>query len=861
MRKTLWKSLLNRRGKRLGRLPGGLIFGAALVAMLGLLWSCETAEVPPTETASEGRPPEVRPEIWPEVESAVAPDPEVEAAVEELLASLTLEEKVGQVIQAEIRHVTPEDVRKYRLGSVLNGGGSHPEGDKSAAPEKWLALADAFYEASMDTSDGGHAIPILWGVDAVHGHNNVVGATFFPHNIALGATRDAELVREIGEITAREVAVTGLDWTFAPTVAVARDDRWGRAYESYSEDPELVARLGAAMVEGLQGVASGEDFLGPDRVLATAKHFLGDGGTHLGIDQGDNQATEEELRDVHGAGYVTTIEAGVQTVMASFNSWHGKKLHGNKGLLTGVLKGRMGFDGIVVGDWNGHGQVSGCTNASCAPALNAGVDLFMVPENWRELYENTFEQVRSGEISAERLDDAVRRILRVKMRAGLFERGKPSVRELAGQVELLGAPEHRAVARQAVRESLVLLKNDTGVLPLDPSGRLLVAGDAADDIAKQNGGWTLTWQGTGNTNADFPGATSIGAGIRAAAESAGGSVEISPDGSFSERPDAAIVVFGEDPYAEMRGDLETLEYRRLRGEDLELLKRLHGEGIPVVSIFLSGRPLWVNPELNASDAFVAAWWPGTEGAGIAEVILRGADGEIAHDFRGKLSFSWPRTPDQAVLHDAGAALFPYGYGLTYGETSAVGELSEEVATESVVSRRVYFDGGAVAPWSLRIVDGEGAVVTVAEAAATPSGVLAIRPIDREVQEDARALTFSGEGRAVAEMTAAAPIDLEREKNAAMALGFAVRIDTAPSGAIELSMGCGDECAGTVDLQATLAELSVGEWHHIAVSLDCFAEAGADLTRIDTPFRLATADELGLSFADVELVEGGEATCP
>ncbi|HEX6178841.1 MAG TPA: glycoside hydrolase family 3 protein, partial [Thermoanaerobaculia bacterium] len=490
--------------------------------------------------------PEIHPEIWPEVPRAVKRDAAIEKQIDDLLAKMTLEEKVGQVIQPSITAVTPADVRQYNIGSILNGGGGWPGDVRKAKPSDWLAMADAFYDASIESTSG---IPMMWGADAVHGHNNIVGATLFPHNVGLGAMRNPDLIRRIGEVTAVEMRTTGIDWDFSPTVAVARDDRWGRAYESYSEEPQVVREYAQKMIEGLQGAPNTSSFLRRGRVIATAKHFVGDGGTEGGRDQGDNRSTEVELRDIHAAGYVGALRAGVQTIMASYNSWHGRKLHGFGELLTDVLKKRMGFDGLIVGDWNGHGQVAGCTNASCPQAFNAGVDIFMVPEDWKKLYENTVAQVKSGEIARERLDDAVRRILRVKLRAGLFSAGKPSRRPFGGDFSRLGHAEHRAVARQAVRESLVLLKNNGGVLPIRGSANVLIAGDGADNIAKQSGGWTLTWQGDGNTNADFPGATSIGAGIRTAVEAAGGRATISVDGSFAQKPDVAIVVFGENPYA------------------------------------------------------------------------------------------------------------------------------------------------------------------------------------------------------------------------------------------------------------------------------------------------------------------------
>ena len=357
---------------------------------------------------------------------------------------------------------------------------------------------------------------MIWGTDAVHGHNNVFGATLFPHNIGLGAAHDPDLIERIGTATAMEVAATGIDWTFAPTLAVVRDDRWGRTYEGYSQQPDLVRAYAGRMVQGLQGIAGTPAFLDAGRILATAKHYIGDGGTNQGIDRGDTRASEEELLAVHGQGYLAAIHAGVQTVMVSYNSWQGIKMHGHHHLITDVLKDRMGFDGLVVSDWDAIDEVQSCSKDRCAQAINAGIDLFMVPEQWRAFIVNTVAQVRNGDIPETRIDDAVTRILRVKLRAGLFEKGRPSSRPFADKGGVIGAPEHRAVAREAVRKSLVLLKNEGGLLPLSPHLKVLVAGDGADDIGKQCGGWTLTWQGTGNSNKDFPGATSVYEGIRAA---------------------------------------------------------------------------------------------------------------------------------------------------------------------------------------------------------------------------------------------------------------------------------------------------------------------------------------------------------
>jgi len=620
---------------------------------------------------------------WPRITSSVPADAALERRVDSILARLTLEQKVGQMVQGEIQSVTPADVREYHLGSVLNGGGSHPNRVKRSRVADWVALADAFYDASRDTSQGGAGIPVIWGIDAVHGHNNVIGATLFPQNIALGATRNPDLIQQIGEITALEVLATGIDWTFAPTLAVVRDDRWGRTYEGYSEDPEIVRLYAGRMITGLQGRAGSPEFLNAAHVVATAKHFLGDGGTDRGDDQGDNLSTEQQLLDIHAQGYLSALEAGAQTVMASFNSWRGEKVHGTRYLLTEVLKERLGFDGFVVGDWNAHGQVPSCSNESCPQTINAGVDMVMVPEDWKALFTNTVAQVRSGEIPESRIDDAVRRILRVKLRAGVFAKGRPSSRPHAGDASLIGAARHREVARQAVRESVVLLKNRGGLLPLRRDQQVLVAGDGADNLSKQSGGWSITWQGTENTNADFPGATSIWSGIRAAVTAGGGRATLSPDGSFSQRPDVAIVVFGEEPYAEMEGDLDSLSFSAKYPQGLALLRRLKGENIPIVAVFLSGRPLWVNPELNASTAFVAAWLPGTEGGGVAEVLFRTNDGGVSADFRGTLSYSWPAAPSQTPLNRGDAdyrPLFPYGFGLTYATADTLSDALPETDT-------------------------------------------------------------------------------------------------------------------------------------------------------------------------------------
>lgn len=762
---------------------------------------------------------------------------------------MTLEQKVGQLIQADIGSITPEDLRRYPLGAILNGGNSGPGGDDRAPPEAWLAAADAYYEAALDPGHGPNPIPLLWGTDAVHGHANIRGATIFPHNLGLGAAGDPDLIRRIGEVTAREVAVTGQDWTFAPTLAVVQDVRWGRSYESYSADPNRVRAYASAMVTGLQGAVGSEAFLDPFHVIATAKHFIGDGATG-GVDQGDAAIDEETLVRVHNAGYPAAIAAGVQTVMVSFSSWQGRKLHGHRALLTDVLKGRMGFDGIVVGDWNGHGQVPGCNAERCAAAIEAGVDMLMAPDSWRALFDNTVTQARSGELSRARLDDAVRRILRVKLRAGLFTRGKPSSRPLAGQYQLLGAAAHRALAREAVRKSLVLLKNHEQLLPLSPKQRILVLGDGADNRPKQCGGWTLSWQGTGLDNGDLPGAESIHAGLASQVRAAGGRIELSRDGHFKTRPDVAIVVFGEDPYAEFVGDRDHFAYAPADDAHLAAMERLHKQGIPVVAVLLSGRPLWTNRELNLADAFVAAWLPGSEGGGVADVLLRNRTGGVQVDFVGRLPFPWPAQP----LPNTGAGpLFAIGHGLGYGEPGELAQLPtfDEQLSALRADRLAFFVRGKPS---------HGLSWFVApKANAAGEAPVDSRAVDQHTQEDARALTFRGP-RARAGLTAMAPLDLRREANGDMVLSFTLGLAQATPAALQVALECGDGCSGALPV-ATLHQQDDGDLHTFRVPLRCFAQAGADLARVSAPFSLHATGQLDLLVTDVHLETSAPLACP
>ncbi len=793
-------------------------------------------------------------EIWPKLDIAVKADASIEAKVASLLATMTLEQKVAQMIQPEIKDITVEDMRKYGFGSYLNGGGAFPDNNKHATPADWIKLAENMYQASIDDAIDGSNIPTMWGTDAVHGHNNVIGATLFPHNIGLGAANNPELIENIASITAKEVMVTGIDWVFAPTVAVVRDDRWGRTYEGYSEDPEIVRNYASAIVKGLQG-SVGKNFLGEQRVISTVKHFIGDGGTEGGDDQGNNLTSEENLFKLHAQGYVGGLTAGAQSVMASFNSWHGVKSHGNKYLMTEVLKDRMGFDGFVVGDWNGHGQVKGCSNESCPQAINAGLDVFMVPTNaWKPLYENTVAQVNNGEISLTRIDDAVSRVLRVKIRAGLFDKPSPENRTLSGKTELIGSSAHRKVARQAVRESLVLLKNKGNLLPLKPTQNVLITGDGADNIGKQSGGWTITWQGTGNTNTDFPDGSSIYSGIKQVVSAAGGKVQLSVAGEFNEKPDVAIVVFGEEPYAEGNGDLDNLEYQRGNKTDLALLKKLKAQGIPVVAVFISGRPMWVNAELNASDAFVAAWLPGSEGNGVADVLFSQSDGRVNYDFIGKLSYSWPAHSDQTTVNrfdENYAPLLPYGFGLSYGAANILADdLSEISATKSnnELAVKALFDRSAKAPFHLFLSNDKGSTEFTSSVLALDT--ITLKTTDRDVQEDSLVVSWKGEGKGSIHLTSAFPSDLRSFNEANGILSFDVNINQYPSKTAVVEMNCEHECLGVVDITKTLSALTLSEWHTINVPLSCFKASGTDMAKIFTPFKLTSEGPFSLTLGNI-----------
>ncbi len=561
--------------------------------------------------------------------------------VEDLLGRMTLAEKIGQMTQADRRFLQSEsDIATYGLGSVLSGGGSAPAPN---TPQSWADMYDRFQSHALSTR---LKIPLIYGIDAVHGHNNVKGAVIFPHNIGLGCTRNDSLVQKAARVTAIEVAGTGIDWTFAPCIAVPQDERWGRTYEGFGETPDLTSQMAAAAVRGLQG----DDLAEGRTILACAKHFVGDGGTTNGIDQGDTEVDEQTLRAIHLPGYISAISAGVGSIMASFNIWNGEKVHGSRYLLTTVLKQELGFAGFVVSDWAGIDQLPGPYASDVETAINAGIDMVMVPDRYANFINTLNNLVQQGKVSQTRIDDAVRRNLRLKFELGLFERPFTN-RSLTG---LIGSRQHREVARACVRESLVLLKKKDATLPISKSGqRIYVSGKNADNLGYQCGGWTISWQGS---SGDITTGTTILQAIRIAVSST--SVTYAVDGSGGEGADVGIAVIGEKPYAEGRGDRTDLN---LSEEDIAAVRNLKNAGLKVITIIVSGRPLVIEPILHYCDAIIAAWLPGTEGQGVADVLF----GDYAPS--GQLSHSWPKSMPQIPINfgdDNYEPLFEYNYGIT-----------------------------------------------------------------------------------------------------------------------------------------------------------------------------------------------------
>lgn len=569
----------------------------------------------------------------------------IDGRVNDLILRMTLTEKIGQMIQIDRGFLEKEsDIKDYFIGSILSGGGSSPSPNE---PSAWADMVDNFQQQAVSTRLG---IPLIYGIDAVHGHNNVHGAVIFPHNIGMGCTRNPELVQQAARVMAREVAGTGIRWTFSPCIAVVRNERWGRTYEGFGETPELAGMMAEAAVRGYQG----NDLSDNTSILACAKHYLGDGGTTDGHDQGNTEVDEATMRRLHLPGYISAVNAGTGSIMASYNSWNGEKLHGNQYWLTTVLKEELGFEGFLVSDWSGIDQLPGDFASDIETAVNAGIDMVMLPQRYKEFMLTTLDLVNQGKISIKRIDDAVSRILRMKFALGLFE-SPFTDRSLTGTI---GCQEHRNVARECVRQSLVLLKNENSTLPIaDSVTHIHVAGKNADNLGHQCGGWTISWGG-GSGNITI--GTTILEAIRQRAET-GTQVTFSSDGLGAGNADVAIAVIGETPYAEGNGDRSDLS---LSAEDISTVINLRSFGIPTVVVLISGRPMILDNLMLYSDAIIAAWLPGTEGQGVADVLF----GDFVPT--GKLSHTWSRSMSQIPINYGDIdydPLFEYGFGLTFSK--------------------------------------------------------------------------------------------------------------------------------------------------------------------------------------------------
>lgn len=842
---------------------------------------------------------------WPSIDSAIKKDPQIEAEIESILSQMTLEEKVGQMIQPEIRDITVEEMKQYKIGSILNGGGAWPNDNKHATALDWAKKSDEFWYATQEMFEQRpFTIPFMWATDAVHGHNNAFGATVFPHNIGLGCARDPELIQRIGRVTALEIVATGLDWTFAPTVATPRDLRWGRVYEGYSEDPEITYQYARKMVSGLQGNAT--DLKGEEHVISNVKHWVGDGGTTTGVDRGVNSYSEELLRNIHAMGYFSGLEAGAQVVMSSFNCWvndanydhaqqtgdaYNHKVHGSKYLLTDILKDKMGFDGLVVTDWHGHSEINKCTDGDANYAINAGNDILMVPvrTHWQAVYRNAVEGVRNSTIPMARIDDAVSRILRVKLRANLWNKPAPSKRKFGGQQSMLGAPEHRKVARESVRKSMVLLKNKREILPLARDQKIILTGSAANDLQKQSGGWNLTWQGDENCLDDFPGATTL----KMALEQELGAENVVYDPELSGEllsGSIAIVAFGEDPYAEMMGDIkawQTLEYASLKRsylKDVEHIRKLHRSGVKVISIFFSGRPLYVNEEIAKSDAFVAAFLPGSEGKGMTDVLIADSNGQPKYDFVGKLSYSWPNKKRSATVnriplhipnyqlpeHEQSplgehVPLFEYGYGLNYAEAKQQRDLDnieldfDDEMSGAAASHPEYFYGvqANIGDYQLKLADKDHWMgVDVSRNNIMQLEQVTAKPYNYQQQQDAVEITLQPGGAYIYIQTGSGVAEDFSSYRADGFLSFEVKLLEQPSApvylALQKALQSEDQSQFTkVDVTSLLGE-QLGEFVEVRVPCSEFSSDGVNFRYLDTPFVLHTQGSAKFVLANIGL---------
>ena len=826
---------------------------------------------------------------WSEIAATAHCDLGLESYVETTLEQMTIDEKLGQMIQAEVQQLHPTDIETYKIGSALNGAGVWPTKDRYSSPAAWASMIDAYWTASKQSfSQRPFDIPFAWATDAVHGHNNLFNATVFPHNIGLGATRDPDLLRRIGEITASELSASGMDWTFAPTVAIPLDARWGRFYEGYSQDPAIVSVLAGEMVLGLQGK------LGTavaDSVLSSIKHWIGDGGTRWGIDRGVNFCSEEDLYRLHAVGYQAALKAGAQVVMVSFSSWNHEnnydhapntglpynyKLHGSHYLITEVLKKQMRFDGIVLTDWDGHCEISKCSLKDARYCINAGADVLMVEArgDWLAILDQTKRDLAAGFITQARIDDAVRRVLRVKQRAALKNKQRPVDRAAVRKAsQIVGSAQHRSVAREAVRKSVVLLKNDNDLLPLHRQQRILAAGSALDSLSKQLGGWSLHWHSNELAQEEFPTATTLLQSLQQ--ELPVEQLSRYQDEMELDRNlyDVAIVAIGEDAYSEMLGDIRpwnSLEYAALKpsyAQDLALLRRLNGAGIPIVCVYFGGRPLYLNKEINLATSFLVTWLPGIAGEGITDVILRSPDSKVQNDFLGRLSCAWPATPfgfrlsksysdevsSKHPKYDGDSEiLFPIGYGLSVNETSStnLGALPlyrEELDAPPPRAKRslVFLGPNEDARYTCRIAgNGFWVGADVSRVATTEALLGRVEPLSYLGDNDALRVYFNGR---IASLYLQLPHwdveDMRGYLSAAADLVFDLRMHTRGKGPVRLSAHNCFPSVGVYDATSIFASLPLETWAEVRLPLSSLAATGSDFRQINVPFMLHTEAEL------------------
>lgn len=831
-----------------------------LIALSCILLSACTLHDNPQVVEKQQLRPTIEPNNWPSFSSPLPTATNIESQVSDLLARMTLAEKVGQLMLVDAAYVTPKQVTQFNLGAVSYRGQSSAQVGQDNFVKRHLLRADQFWLASLDKQDGGIGIPILQGIDPAVGNNAILGTTVLPLHIGLGAAHDPELMFKVGKRLALETRILGADWLFSPSLAVAPAATIATAYDSYSQDPVLVAQYADKLVTAMQGELSTSDFLGVSGVIATGKHFVGSGANQFAIELAHSVPTEAELIQIQAAGFISAIHSGVQTMMVSLDNWYGIAMHGSKEILTDVLVEKLGFDGIVIGAWNGHADVKGCSEYSCPQAINAGLDMLMATENWQTLYNNTLSQVENGDIPVQRLDQAVTRILRVKLRARLFSAELPSSRPFAGEFEILASPIYKSLATEAVRKSLVLLKNNNQILPLKPTSRVMVAGDVANNIVIQTAQSQWFSLAEGDFKNKFPIGQSVYSGIQHVVNGAGGSVHLNPLGDYQQTPDVAIVVFGSSTIRRLQVDNPNSAAHLSSG--LAILTKLKKQGIPTVAVFLSDRPEWVNSEINQADAFVAAWLPGTEGGGIADLLFTDSSGVNKYDFTGRLSFIWPQFPPSTIQPFNTSAMQPFlpiGYGLSLSDNRALGPLDEQIKGErnEYITRYVYA-GDPVVPWRMLLRDGKGEIQVNSTHQASVAGTLLAQAANYNTAEDTVILTWNGDATFAIE---GSPIDLSTQTTGDMTFQIDYRVLQANIQQASLLLGCGEGCSVSMDISESLQSVEGKGWQTALVKLSCFASSGANMSTIQTPFSISSSQGLVLQLREVQVVSSqGQANC-